>query len=142
MSAAGLAACGGGSVGPATVNGTWNYAAQGLTGSGLTCSITNLTMNMQESSNTVSGTTTGGSLSCQDQQGGTASGTFSNTDITGQISGNNSITLEFGGTSFESTGTINSHTITGTSTIGLTFTDNNGNQTNVTLAGNFTATKQ
>ena len=141
-SAALLAACGGGSTGPASVGGTWLYAAQSLTGSGLTCSITSLTMSMQQTRTTVSGTTTGGNLACQDQQGGQATGTFNSTDITGQLTSNNSITLEFGGTSFESTGTINSHTISGTSTVGLTLTDNNGGQTTVTIAGNFTATKQ
>lgn len=141
-SAALLAACGGGSTGPASVGGTWLYSAQSLTGSGLTCSISSLTMDMQQSGTTVSGTTTGGNLVCQDQQGNQATGTFNSTDITGQLTSNNSITLQFGGTSFESTGTVNAHTITGTSTVDLTFNTNGGGQTAVTLTGNFTAAKQ
>lgn len=127
--------CGSDSTGPeaARLTGSWSYNATGITGGGLSCSMTGLTLLLTHSGSSLSGTTAGGRMDCQ---AGTivesfivGAGTITNGSINGNV-----VTFSMGTTgAFRNTGTLSGNAITGQLVITLDQT---------VLAGNFTAIRQ
>jgi hypothetical protein len=133
-----FAACGGDSTGPsaAALTGQWAYNATNVSGSGLTCNFSGLTLVITQTGPTVTGATNGGSFSCT-AAGTTQGGPLGTTPLAnGQINGN-AVQFDFGTADIHNAGTLNGKTISGTVTVRA---DAGG--TIIVLSGNFSAVKQ
>lgn len=145
LSALALAACGGDkSTGPVSVAGTWSYSASSLVETNAySCSITGITATIAQSGSTLSGSTTGGTLGCTDTGGNQFSAAVPNFQLSGQLTNNDNVTMDFGDTNFVSTGTVQGGTITGTTNLSVTLVNSQtGAQTVLAVTGAFTATRQ
>lgn len=114
---AALAACGGGGdktgPGDGTVNGTWNGSASNVTGSGVTCNATGLTMLLTQTNDTFAGNYTLLKLTCSGAGGSSSGGPFAGSVANGSITGTSvSFSLDTGELVF--TGTLTGNTMSGT----------------------------
>jgi hypothetical protein len=134
-----LAACGGDSTGPnasADVSGQWTYNATNLSGSGVSCNISNVTFSLTQSGSTFTGAATGGTITC------TAAGESDTADLgtapiaNGQVNGN-SVQFDIGTSDLHNAGTRNGNSITGTLTARVDV-----ETTTVVLTGNFSLVKK
>ena len=129
-----LAACSD-STGPKeeNVSGAWSYNATNLSGGGLSCSITGVTMTVSQSGTTFSGTYSPGTLSC----GSLGSTNFTGgTVVTGKVTGSG-VSFNFDTQDWMHNGLISGNSISGTTTMRLVLT---GGQTLV-MTGNFALAK-
>ena len=124
------------STGPknANVSGSWGYTATNLTGSGLSCSISNVTMTVNQTGTTFSGSYSSGTLNCGTLGGGNFTG---GTVVTGTVSGNG-VSFNFDTQDWNNTGTISGTSMSGTATMRVVLT---GGQPLI-LTGNFSAIKR
>ena len=134
-----LAACGGDSTGPnssSDLAGKWNYTATNLNGSGLSCNIAGVTVSLNQTGSTFTGTTAGGTLTCAflgtSETDSLGTGFITN----GQVSGN-AVQFDIGSSAFHHAGTRAGNSVTGT----LTAMVDDGSAT-VVLTGTFALVKQ
>ena len=133
-----LPACSGddlsGPVAP-TVDGQWSYSASNISGSGVACDVSNMTMQLAQSGTTFSGVSAGGILTCR-AGGQSESGAFGGDIVAnGRIDGN-SVSWDLGTSDVHHTGTISGNSMSGQVTIRL---DVGGGD--VVLAGNWSAVR-
>ena len=133
-----FAACGGDSTGPKSValTGQWAYNATNVSGSGLSCNFSGLTLVFTQTGSTLTGATNGGSFSCS-AAGMTNGSPLGTTPLAnGQVNGN-AVQFDFGTADIHNAGTLNGNSISGTVTVRA---DAGG--TTIVLSGNFSAVKQ
>lgn len=131
------AACGRDSTAPKIdVTGTWAYSATNLTVSGVTCSISGVSMTFAQTGNTFSGTVaSGGLLSCTGPAGVDNEVLGGDVIANGVVNGN-AIQFDIGTSDFHNIGTLSGASISGTTTVNA---DENG--VSVVLVGNFSAVR-
>jgi hypothetical protein len=126
------------STGPSVnVNGSWNYQASNLAGSGVSCFITGATLSLTQTGSTFSGSYSNAKLTCQVGGPQAVIGTFSGQVVNGLIS-NDSVSFDFDTDAFINKGTIAGSSMSGNATA----TENVGGAIgNVSLSGQWGATK-
>jgi len=135
-----LAACGGGDGGSGPsipdVAGSWRFAAQNLSGSGVSCSFANAPLNLDQSGDTFTGTYGPVSGSCL---GGGESFDFTvqGTVVNGTITQGGAVQFDLDSPDFHHSGNLSGNSMSGTA---RWFFDL-GSQT-VTLNGQWSAAKQ
>ncbi|HET8648877.1 MAG TPA: hypothetical protein VFL95_02460 [Gemmatimonadales bacterium] len=132
-----LAACGGDSTGPSksTVAGTWTFAITSLSGGGLTCSGTGMTMTLaMTGDNLFSGSHTEGTITCSAGGESDTERFASGPILNGTLNGTQ-VAFDMDDASFHFTGTLNTRdkTMAGTTTAVVE---------SATLTGNWTANYQ
>lgn len=135
-----MAACSGdsgGSMGPVIpqVAGTWTYSATNIAGSGASCSVTGLTLTVNQTAETFTGSYSGGSMTCSGNGESATLGPFQGTIVSGSISGN-SVSFDLDTQDWRNTGTINGSSMSGTVTV--RFDLGSGP---ITLSGNWSAAR-
>ena len=126
-----LQGCGDDVVG-ASLTGSFSYSVSNLQGSGQTCSVSGMTLNLTQEGTQLTGTTTAGTIVCT---GGSA-GLPATTIVNGSVNGS---TVLFGFQSLpaQHNGTLSGNTIAGTVNVSVPF-----GPVVATLSGQFTATRQ
>jgi hypothetical protein len=124
---------------PANVAGTWSASVSDLTGGGVRCSTTTpIQVTFSQSQSTVTGSYSGGILTCT-----TPTQSFSTTLSSGSISSGEldgaNITFDLGSSDFHHIGTVDGTSMSGAAQWTYTFGQPTGE---VTMEGTWTATKQ
>jgi hypothetical protein len=137
-----VVACGGDNgtgPGPANVGGSWSASVANLAGDGATCStVTPIQVTLSQTQSTVTGSYTGGILTCT-TPGKSFSTTLSSGAVSnGELNGNN-ITFDLGSPDFHHTGTVEGTLMSGRAEWTYTFSTPTRV---VTMEGTWTATKQ
>ena len=133
-----LAGCGGDSTGPssASLTGTWMYNATNISGSGISCSFSSVTIAITQAGSSFVGTSSGGTFSC------TAAGMTSGSPLgtatiaNGKIDGS-AVEFDFDTQDIHNAGTLSGNSMSGTVTVRA---DVGGPI--ITLTGSFSAVKQ
>ena len=139
LCAAMAVACGGDSASSPTptVTGQWSYSATNVSGSGVTCNFTGVTLTLAQSGSTFTGTTTGGNVSCTAPGVAPLNESLGGDVIAnGQITGN-AVQFDIGGQDLHNVGTLSGNSMSGTVTISVPT-----GTTTVILTGNFSAARQ
>ena len=134
--AAVLSGCGDDGTGPsANIAGTWAYVASLVTNRGQNCTPLTLTLTLQQSGESLSGSYTGESFLCTGSSG-SVSMHYAQGTVSGSVDGNR-VTIHLDGDSQrESSGTASGNTISGD----VSFTET-GFSPPITFTGSFSATK-
>jgi hypothetical protein len=120
------------------VNGTWEYNATNIAGTGVSCGISGITMNLSQSGSTFTGTYSPGSVTCTGP-GGTFTDQFDPGVVAnGSLIGNN-VSFDFDTSDMRHTGTLAGNSISGTVTVRGDLGDPIGE---VTLTGPFAAVRR
>jgi len=119
------------------VSGTWTYAAEGLTGGGLTCSFTAVQATITQTGASFTGSTQGGSWLCQSALGSLGDDLDPQTVAAGTVAGNDVSFRIDGLLTMEHVGTVSGNTMSGTVTATGTVEPAGA----VSLAGSWTATR-
>jgi hypothetical protein len=125
-------ACDNGTVEPESLTGTWSYSVSNLNGGGQSCSVAGGTINFTQSGTQLTGSTTGGTLTCTSGNSALPNSTITNGSVNGTA-----VQFGFSGVPAQHTGTITGGEIKGTVTV--LFPIGGGL---ATLSGQFTATRQ
>lgn len=131
-----ISACGGDATSPEnTLSGRWTYSVTGASGSGISCDISRVSMNLSQSGSTLTGTTSGGLVTCSG--GGKSISVDVGSDIiaNGHINGN-SVQFDIGTEGIHNVGMFSGNSISGTVTIRLDESD-----TTLLLTGSFSAVR-
>lgn len=137
-----LIGCGGDAAAPEepTVDGTWEYTISNLVGGGLSCDITGMILQIQQSNGRFAGTSDGGTLVCS--AGGVAGEPIGLTEgtLTGEVM-SNAVVFELLQDTDQAIneGSLDNGRITGTTTTRLDFGEPLGI---VTSTGTFSAVRQ
>jgi len=137
-----LAACGGGgggSTGPvdATVNGSWTGTVTNVTGSGVTCNMTGVVMNLAQADTTFTGSYTVTHLTCVGPGGTQNGGPFAGTIANGTIV-NANVAFDMDTPEIHFTGTKSGNRLTGSTVWTLDLGPPTGV---VVLTGSWTASR-
>lgn len=133
------AACSGDATGPEapSLSGRWTFNASNMSGSGMSCNLSAVALNISQQGNTFTGTYSGGRLTC------TAGGQVltqdwgSGTVVNGSVNGN-SIAFDFDTSDYRQTGTLSGNSISGN---GVWREDLGAPYGVVTLNGSFSAAR-
>lgn len=110
-----LAGCGGGDPPNPNATGTWTYSSS-MVGSGnaagVTCNISNLTLTINESGTTFSGTYSGGVIACQGPGGSSSTATGSGSVASGSLV-HNAVNFDFDNSSWHHTGGLTDNQMSG-----------------------------
>ena len=135
-----LAVACGDSTGPsADLTGAWGFSASNLSGGGVSCNVSGVTLTLTQSNGSFSGSYSSGTLACTGP-GGSFSDTFSGgIVVNGSISSTGAVTFNLDTSDFQLTGTVSGNSMSGTATIRVDFGAPTGV---VTLSGNWGASRQ
>lgn len=137
LAAALVVACGGDATGPApSVTGQWSYTATNISGSGITCNISGVSLSLTQSGSTFTGSTTGGDAACSGPGGSFDDALGGDVIANGQMTGN-AVQFDIGTQDVHNAGTLSGNSMSGT----VTFRIATGTST-IILTGNFSAVRQ
>lgn len=113
------------------VSGTWSFSAPSISNGEDSCSFTDVTLELEQSGSTFTGSASGGTFECTRE-------IFAENDLLevtdGQVS-EGTVSFDFGTPNFQNTGTVSGSSMSGTTTIRFS-------AENLVLTGPFTATRQ
>jgi hypothetical protein len=133
-----IAACGSDSTNSPdnTVSGRWSYSATDLHGIvSFSCSILDATMSLTQSGTTLTGSVSGGTLSCLGS-GGFTNEALSGGVITNGVINGSTVQLEFGTQHVQNVGTVSGNSMSGRVALSGVL------GTTVQMTGNFSAVRQ
>ena len=131
------AGCGSDSTAPrADLAGSWTYSATNLSVSGVTCSITGVSLTLVTTGNTFTGTVApGGVLICAGPAGADTASLGGDVVANGTVNGN-AVAFDIGTQDFHNAGTLSGNSMSGNVTVHSV-----DNGISITLTGNFSAVK-
>jgi hypothetical protein len=135
-----LGACGSDSTGPEmpAVDGAWSLSLTNMSGSGISCSWSGITMTLTQSGTTFSGSYSGGAYTCTGGGESVSGNVGSGSVINGSIHGDN-VTFQLDSPDTPLGGTISGASMSGTATMRYDLGSPYGV---ITLSGNWGAAKK